>query len=280
MASQKVFMCLLEDKVNDFMQELDSNVTSFTQYKSKSFLVKPTKDNSKSFVVKPEPQNSKDFSKVDFRENKSSRSKKSSHQSHASSHHPSLAQQRLEAEEAKAKLEDAQKEAKLKKEQASIQVDFEVQRDAAVAESKLRALESMQDCISVSSQSIVEPVVDIEDPMERTRKFSEEINQQQTECITRKPLMESTHLQRPLTSAYDKEPTQISDQQHETTVTPNAKLYTPPRALNPLATEFEPNNNVFDITSFLLKKELIINKLVNLMTNQKVSWHGKLFSNQ
>lgn len=68
-----------------------------------------------------------------------------------------MAQQRLEAEETKAKLQYARKEAKLRKEQASIQVDLEVldaERDAAVAEAKLRALESMEpDYISVSSES-------------------------------------------------------------------------------------------------------------------------------
>lgn len=160
----------------------------------------------------------------------------------------------------------AQKEAKLRKKQAPIQLDLEVleiQRDAAVAEAKLRALENMKDCISVSSQSIVEPVVYTNDPMERTRKFMEEISQQQTECITIKPLMKSIQLQRPQNNALDKEPKQTSAQQHGTTVTANAELYTPYWALNPQDTEFEPKNYVFDMTSFLLKKELMINKLVN-----------------
>ena len=225
MASQKVVMCSLEDKVNDFIEEMDSNMSSFF------------KEKSKSVHLKTESPNLTELSKVDVtvKENKSVRSKRSSHPSQSSSRHSSLALQRLEAEEAKAKLEYTQREALLKKEKASIQAELEIlsaQREAAVAEAKLRALEDMEDRSSVSSQLRSEPV---QDPMERTRKFVEEVNRQQTEHFLEKPLMESTQL-----------PQNCALEKHSAPITVS-----------------EPKNNSFDITSFLLKKELMINKLVN-----------------
>ncbi|XP_062566124.1 uncharacterized protein LOC134228483 [Saccostrea cucullata] len=207
-ASQDLLMRSLEDKVNDFMHELDAMRKSFVDY------------TPKQIQVKTEPRVSPTQPKV-IPDNTSARSQRTSHSSRSSSHSISLAQQRMEAEEAKAKLEYTQREAKLRKEQASIQVDLEVlgaQRDAAVAEAKLRTLENMQDCISISSQSIVGPVLEREDPMKRTRRYVEEIHQQPVE---------------------------------------STRMLSPCRALDP----FEPKHSEF--TSFLLKKELMINKLVN-----------------
>lgn len=71
------------------------------------------------------------------------------------------------------------REAKLKKEQASTEVKLEIvgaQKDAAIAEARLHALESVQDCISVSS--VADSVDQSQDPRERTKKFVEQMNQQ------------------------------------------------------------------------------------------------------
>jgi predicted membrane GTPase involved in stress response len=125
MASQKVVMCSLEDKVNDFIEELDSKMSSF--FKNKWKLVH----------VKTESPNLTEPNKVDVtvREYNSVRSKRSSQLSQNLSRHSSIALQRLEAEEGKASLEYTL----LKKEKASIQAELEIlgaQRMAAVAEAK------------------------------------------------------------------------------------------------------------------------------------------------
>ena len=105
-----------------------------------------------------------------------------------------MTQQRLEAEEAKAKLKYTLREAKLKKEQASIKAELEIlgaQKEAAIAEARLRILESVQNCISVSS--VADPVDQSEEPMERAKKSVEQMNQQ-TLAPMKKQVMESTQL--------------------------------------------------------------------------------------
>lgn len=194
-ASQKVVTDLLMDKVSEFVRGLDSEMSSFVMSPKPVTMRSPNPVQvkiPKPIQVKAEPRDSPKPAEHEDRKSIRSRRSAGSHRSAASS--ISLAQQRLEAEETKAKLQYARKEAKLRKEQASIQVDLEVldaERDAAVAEAKLRALESMEpDYISVSSESVAEPVVEVEDPIERARNFVEGISLQPVETTLKEPLTE------------------------------------------------------------------------------------------
>ena len=104
---------------------------------------------------------------------------------------------------------------------------------------KTVCIRSVQDCISVSS--VADPVNQSEDPMERTKKFVEQMNQQMLAPM-KKSVMESTQLYNSWRGT-DRDPTPVTPKVDST--------------LNSLAKEFLP------IASFLLKKELLIHKLVN-----------------
>lgn len=252
-ASQNVVTDLLMDKVSEFVRGLDSEMSSFVMSPKPVTMRSPNPvqvKTPKPIQVKAEPRDSPKPAEHEDRKSIRSRRSAGSHRSAASS--ISLAQQRLEAEETKAKLQYARKEAKLRKEQASIQVDLEVldaERDAAVAEAKLRALESMEpDYISVSSESVAEPVVEVEDPIERARNFVEGISLQPVE----------TTLKEPLTEMLNEESHKATEKLNSESVNPVTRISTPvPKGLE------SSKNTVFDISSFLLKKELMINKLVN-----------------
>lgn len=107
-----------------------------------------------------------------------------------------------------------------------------------MAEAKLRALESMEpDYISVSSESVAEPVVEIEDPIERARNFVEEISLQPAETIFKEPLTETLN----------EEPHKVTEKVNSETVNLVTRTYT----LVPNGLE-SSKNTMFDISSFLL----------------------------
>lgn len=135
----------------------------------------------KHIQVKSEPHDSSMHVKHDDR--KCIRSSRSAWSRRSASSSICLAQHRLEAEETKATLPYEQKKAKVRKEQASIQVDLKVlgtERNAALTRAFENMLREEADFISFSSETVTEPVVEVENLTARTKNFVEKISLQKS----------------------------------------------------------------------------------------------------